>query len=112
VQTDPQIVDAWLQAATELGIKVIAPFKISTNDAGDWWFEAYIADFGGPNGTVVGNRENQLNEIRKQHGYYASNLFPSYRIFDRQHFIDTLNDWGWFGEKGKAPIWYTGKRWA
>ncbi len=78
----------------------------------DRWYEAYIADFGGPDGTVVGNRNNILDDVRKQHGYYVSNLFPSYRTYVRQHFIDTLNDWGWFGEKGKEPSWYTGKPWS
>lgn len=66
-------------------------------------------DFGGPKGTVVGNRDSGLGDIRKRLGYYASNLFPAYQTYARQYFIDTLNDWGWFGEPGKEPPRYTGK---
>jgi hypothetical protein len=34
------------------------------------------------------------------------------RIRDRQFFIDTLDDWKWFGPEGKQPGWYTGKDWS
>jgi hypothetical protein len=38
--------------------------------------------------------------------------YPGCRRYNRQLFIDTLNDWGWFGEKGAEPPWYTGKPWS
>ncbi|MGH9665213.1 MAG: hypothetical protein ACRD9L_12380, partial [Bryobacteraceae bacterium] len=106
---DTKIADAWLKAAADLGIKVVAPFKLSVANGEAHWFEAYVADFGGPKGTVVGNLDHSLNDIRKKHGYYASNLSSSYETYDRKLFIDTLDDWGWFGEKEKQPPWYTGK---
>ena len=111
---DAQIVEveAWLEAGRELGIRVVAPFKLQTSDGTERWFEALIPDFGGPNGTVAGNCNDELYDIRKQNGYYASNLYSSYRKFDRQHFIDTLNDWGWYGGRRQEPPWYTGKPWA
>ena len=109
--TDTEISSAWLQAATDLGIRVVAPFKLNYGGK-EYWFEAHIADFGGPNGTVVGNQDDTIDDVRIRCGYYASNLFPSYRIYIRQHFIETLNDWGWFGEKGREPPWYTGMPWS
>lgn len=51
-------------------------------------------------------------DIREAHGYYGSNLSPSYRQYDRQSFIDTLNDWQRFGENALRPLWYTGKPWS
>lgn len=111
---DQQISCAWLQAAADLGIRVVAPFRLETEVGDIVEFEAHILDFGGPKGTVAGNQESEFGraELRSRQGYYASNLFPSYRIYDRQHFIDTLNDWGWFGESGKEPPWFTGKPWS
>ena len=54
---------------------------------------------------------DDYHDIRSRLGYYGSNLFPPYRIYDRQLFVDTLNDWGWFGRPGEEPPWYTGKPW-
>ena len=111
---DEGISDAWRQAAAELGIRVVAPFKLMLETDEAEWFEAHILDFGGPMGTVAGNQDSGYgpNEPRKRLGYYASNLHPPYRIYARQLFIDTLDDWGWFGEPGKEPPWYTGKLWS
>jgi len=108
---DSEISEAWRQAAADLGIRVVAPVELSV-DGKTERFEAHILDFGGPKGTVVTGRDGEWGDLRKRHGYYYSNLFPSYRTYARQHFIDTLNDWGWFGEKGKEPAWYTGKPWS
>ena len=106
-----EISEAWRQAAVDLGIRVIAPFALSL-DGETERYEAHILDFGGPKGTVVTGQNGESGGIRKRLGYYYSILFPSYRVYARQHFIDTLNDWGWFGEKGKEPVWYTGKPWS
>jgi len=111
---DKEISQAWLQAAKDLGIRVEAPFTLRT-PAGDCVaYEARILDFGGPKGTVVGvlNDNAPWKDIRKANGYYGSNLAPSYRQYDRKLFIDTLNDWQWFGENAFRPLWYTGKSWS
>jgi hypothetical protein len=91
---------------------VAAPFTFRTSDGQSILFEAHILDFGGPKGLIVGNKEGEIGEARKASGCYYSNLYPGYRRYNRQHFIDTLNDWRWFGEKGAEPIWYTGKPWS
>jgi hypothetical protein len=40
-----------------------------------------------------------------------SQLSPWYLRYDRALFVDTLNDWGWFGE-GPLPSWYSGEPWT
>ena len=35
----------------------------------------------------------------------------SYGQFDRELFVATLNDWGWFGD-GQPPDWYEGTPWT
>ncbi len=74
-------------------------------------YEAHVLDFGGPQGSVVGVLDDKLGDCRAGQGYYYSNLAPSYRRYERKHFIDTLNDWGWYGPTGLQPSWYTGKSW-
>ena len=107
---DIEISNAWTEAAADLGIRVVAPFSLVADDQ-SVMFEAHILDFGGPKGAVVGNHESDFG-VAKAFGYWSSNLYPSYRKYNRQLFIDTLNDWGWFGDGGAKPIWYTGKPWS
>jgi hypothetical protein len=42
---------------------------------------------------------------------YFSQLGPSYLKYERALFVDTLNDWEWFGT-GSPPPWYTGEPWT
>jgi hypothetical protein len=109
---DIEISNAWIQAAADLKIRVDAPFTLNTTSGESILFEAHMLDFGGPKGLVVGNQESEFGGARKANGYYYSNLYPGYRRYDRQLFMDTLNDWQWFGEKGAEPTWYTGKPWS
>ncbi|HET9782855.1 MAG TPA: hypothetical protein VFR33_13875 [Candidatus Dormibacteraeota bacterium] len=46
-------------------------------------------------------------------GLYYSSINPSaYSAFDREHFVGTLNDWGYFGAPDKTPPWYSGLAWG
>jgi len=112
MQFDIEICHAWTEAAADLGIRVVAPFAAAAEDGQAVIYEAHILDFGGPKGMLVGNQESEFGGLRKALGYGYSILYPHYRKYDRQLFIDTLNDWGWCGEKGAEPSWYTGKPWS
>ena len=112
---DQEVVDAWLEAAKDLDIRVTAPFSIITESGEVETYEALVHDFGRPKGTltgrIVGDRSDPT-ETRSKAGYFASNLSDSYRRYDREHFIATLDDWQWFGSKDQCPSWYTGKPWS
>jgi hypothetical protein len=109
---DEAISKAWLDAAQNLGIRVAAPFTLQANEHEVVTYEAHILDFGGPKGTVTGVLDDDLRDCRANAGYYCSNLAASYRQYERQYFVDTLNDWGWFGPTELRPEWYTGKPWS
>src|ERR687896_631451 len=82
VPLDRQIVDAWLEAAADLGIRVIAPFLFSTENGEAVLCEAHLPDFGGSNGILVGNCDsNQLVGLRLPDGYGYSHLGDSYRTY-------------------------------
>jgi hypothetical protein len=89
---------------------VIAPFDIAIESGETVTYEAFIPDFGGPAGTVIGVLDDPVPDpIRAKRGYYYSNLAPSYRQYRRDLFIETLNDWQWFGDAQRTPHWYSGK---
>lgn len=106
---DEAISEAWREAAKDLGIRVAAPFEVQIAADQLVTYEAHVLDFGGPKGSVVGVLDDELSDCRATQGYYCSNLAHSYRRYERHHFIDTLNDWGWFGPTPLRPSWYTGK---
>lgn len=109
---DEAISQAWLEAGRDLHIQIIAPFAVQESGGELVMYEARIPNFGGPKGTVIGVLDDILRDCRAEQGYYCSNLAPSYRSYDRQFFVDTLNDWGWYGPAELRPAWYTGKPWS
>ncbi len=54
---DKDLVNAWLEAASDLGIRVVAPFQLTTPNGEMVWCEAHVLDFGGPNGIFIGNTD-------------------------------------------------------
>ena len=100
---DNQISNAWVQAAADLRIRIIAPFTLVAGDDA-LNFEAFVPDFGSTEGAVVMSELSQRKLDR-----WFSILYPTYRQYDRAHFIETLDDWGWFGA-GEPPVWYAGGR--
>ena len=110
---DAEIVQAWLTAAADLGIKVTAPFTIHGPHGEVEAFEALVHEFDGPNGTVDGLvARRDPTGSRKDLGYYASNLSDSYRHYNRDLFVATLDDWKWYGTDESRPSWYTGRNWS
>jgi RNAse (barnase) inhibitor barstar len=109
---DEAMVQAWREAAADLGIRVVAPFAFITSDGEAIKAEAFVPEFGGPYGAIA--LSNDLHPYRRIEfaGRFFSFLGNTYRSYDRQAFIDMLDDWGWFGEKGKEPDWYTGVTWT
>lgn len=43
-----QIMDAWMQAAPDLGIRVEIPFVVRTDSGDVEFYEGHLLDFGGP----------------------------------------------------------------
>jgi hypothetical protein len=98
---DEQISSAWREAGTDLGIRVVAPFSLVTSGGDSVLYEMFLPDFGGPKGIIAGSFARDDGNMRKMQGYYSSDLADRYRKYDRDLFIDTLNDWRWFGEEAE-----------
>ena len=103
---------AWLEAANDLKINVIHPFSFLSKDnklvttAG-----VYLPDFGSSKGTLLNCRFNSDStcDLVDLTDYCLSGLNPSYyEPYDRDTYIETLNDWGWFSFDN-PPEWYQKK---
>ena len=105
-----KIIQAWKKASTDLNIKVETPFVIRT-ETESIKFPMLIHDFGLEKGTIILDIEDyrDLSDISGEHGYYCSCLGSGYAQYDREEFIDTLEDWGYYGDSQQKPTWYEGK---
>ena len=103
---------AWLEAARDLNIKVIHPFTfITPSGLNVETIGVYLPDFGSKNGTLLTCRfdSDEVMDLAEETFYFLSGLNPySYEPYDRELYIDTLNDWGWFGLKNDVPEWFSG----
>ena len=114
-QTD-DIASAWHTAADDLGLEIVAPYILKSHGR-EFTFVALIRKFGSNNGTLLCLPaqwdDEGFAEVAEAAGFYCSGLYPeSYSQYERQRFIDTLNDWGWFDKESNIPEWYTGKSWT
>lgn len=100
---------AWMEAARDLGIRVVHPFQFTTPTG--WKFTTagvYLPDFGSARGTLLTCRfdSDEICDAAEETDYYRSSLNPhSYEPYSRALYVETLDDWGWYGQ-GKPPAWY------
>jgi hypothetical protein len=105
-----KIINAWEEAALDLGFEIEMPFNLKTEN-GIISYALLIKQFGSPLGTLIQAMDDYENtdSIPAQYGYYTSFLNPySYNKYKREHFIETLTDWGYYGNSENKPDWYKG----
>jgi hypothetical protein len=91
---DGEMIAAWLTAARELGVEVVAPHTLVLPSGATVEVEAFLPDFGGPNGAaVVALQDDQRCKLAATTGPFISFLAQSYRAFERSRFQETLDDW-------------------
>jgi len=104
------MITAWKKAALDLGLEIETPFCMDT-DAGQIEFTLLIKYFGSSKGTLIQtlNTFDLDDNTPERYGYYCSFLNPiHYKDYDREIFIETLTDWGFFGQCENKPVWYNG----
>ena len=103
------LIDTWKRAAIELGLEIICPFKINTEN-GMVSYPILVKHFGGKKGTIIARLELTMDiPIPKHKDYYFSVLDSDYYSnFNQELFIETLEAWGFFGDNEKQPDWYNG----
>lgn len=107
---------AWLEAAADLGIRVQHPFTFTNRSGVTATTQGvYLPDFGSRAGTLLVCRfdPEELDRLADDTDFFCSGLNPlSYEPYRRDLYVETLNDWGWFGPPDDRPGWYTGAWWG
>ena len=112
---EQRLLEAWQKAAGDLGLRLTAPFPHSAPDGRSFIYTALVHEFGAPKGALLTllAAGRSLADCPHADGYHVSLLsLERYARYDRQLFIDTLDDFGYFGPEEMKPAWYTGKPWT
>lgn len=112
--TEAKVIAAWKQAAAELGIQFTSPFVVNLADGRTHEHLGLVHQFGRRIGTIIRvfREPSEKSPHPADEDYYMSILGPGYARYERQSFIDTLDDWQFFGPEGERPKWYSGKNWT
>ena len=104
---------AWLDAGRDLRIRVVHPFSFTSRSGKTAVTQGvFLPDFGSTAGMLLLCRfdSDAVHDIAEDTEFYSSGLNPiHYEPYDRLHFIEALNDWGWFGDPSVAPDWFSGR---
>jgi len=106
---DNALIKAWKFAAQELGLEIISPLKMNTENV-EVNYPVLIKNFGGKKGTIIARHALFMDSPMSKHkDYYFSAVNADYYSeYNRENFIDTLEDWGYYGDKASKPEWYNG----
>jgi hypothetical protein len=109
--TEAKVVAAWQEAAADLGIQFTSPFLVTSSDGRRHEYLGLVHQFGRRTGTLISVLHEPSEHAPYPAGedYYWSTLGSGYGRYERQSFIDTVDDWQFFGSESERPEWYTGK---
>ena len=101
----------WREAFQDLGFDFIAPFTLLEGED-TLAYVGLVAEFGSTRGTLIiddSEKESmsRLMRVASERGYGWSCMSMSYGAYDREVFIELLNEWGWCGSLDRTPSWYT-----
>jgi hypothetical protein len=111
---ETRVVAAWKAAAADLGFRFTAPFLVTAPDGRQHEHLGLVHLFGRPAGALISVLGEPSEKLPHPAGesYYRSVLGSNYDQYDRQMFVDTLNDWQFFGSNTERPSWYSGASWS
>jgi hypothetical protein len=114
---ESKVVAAWRRAADDLGIEFSSPHVVTTRSGCCMECIGFVHRFGRRVGTIISvlDQPSSLAHLVtkwQDDDYFISVLAAGYGKYERQYFIDTLDDWQFFGPDSMRPAWYTGKHWG
>jgi hypothetical protein len=101
------LIRAWQIAAQDLGIEIVIPFVLTLKNGEQVPADLLIKDFG-PILVATDAAEETFRRLGDQlaaEGYGYSAFFGEELTYDREDFIEILNDWGWTGPEERRPAW-------
>lgn len=112
INLDHRLIARWKTAATELGIKVVAPVELQDAAGIAFSCEVFLPDFGSNNGSLIVSPKTE-RRIRPQLRSLADTIFIVHEIgsaYKQTHVVDELMDFGWFGKRDEEPDWFITQR--
>ena len=112
---EAEVVALWKAAAADLGFRFTSPFVITTPNGGEYEHLGLIHDFGRRIGTLVSVLGEPSAQVPRPTGEdYSWTIIggPGSGRYERQLFIDILDDLQFFGSEADRPQWYSGKSWT
>jgi hypothetical protein len=112
-QKQLDFINAWTIGAKDLGLIIRPLFNIPSDNGRTIERTLLVENFGSKLGTAIFTDIHKCPDSNfSAKGYYVSTLGDSYAKYRRDLFIDTLNDWGYYGDPKLKPDWFTGHYWG
>ncbi len=102
--------EEWKIAAKDLKIEIKASFTLFLPSGKKIEAELLVKNFGAKNGMIIITDYDKIkpfvDEITKlNYGYSTLEQPLPTEKYNRDYFIELLNDWGWSGDNNKKPSW-------
>lgn len=105
---EAKVVAAWHEAAADLGFRFTSPYLATSKDGRQFEALGLVHEFGGRVGTLIAAEPEADLYPPMGDGYGVSYLaWDGYARYDRDSWIEMLDDWGFWGERSRAPSWYS-----
>lgn len=100
-------VSYWQQAATDLGLEIVAPFTVNLAD-GILDVPVLLRNFGGRLGLLLTTDYQQLEPFESEvvdagYGFAVLSEPMAGETYSRKDILEVLSDWGWAGSDHERP---------
>ncbi len=105
-----KLIDVWTEAANDLGLCIIAPFTLVLDSGNKINARLLLKGFGHTIGMIIVTDYSSISPFTDEiiysgYGYSTLSEPEMNECYDRQYFIDMLQDWGWSGSNELRPKW-------
>ena len=99
MEMEDALIESWKEAATDLGLVIEFPFYLRNEQEEMVEFGFLVKSFGSSSGTIVITIDQDIRDKTiLDSDFFISALGAGYLKYDRHLFIETLNDWRYFGK--------------
>jgi hypothetical protein len=105
---EAKVVAAWREAAAGLGFRFTSPYLATAQDGQQFEALGLVHEFGGRIGTLISAEPSAdlYPDVGDRYGVsYLS--YRGHARYERELWIELLNDWGFWGPPSHAPAWYS-----
>jgi hypothetical protein len=104
-----RMAEKWATAAADLGLEIIAPFRLTLPDGRKLEFDVLLKNFGNTNGMLLTSDHDVFDYgkaiVGLWYGYSIMGQPDESEAYDRESIIEVLADWTWSGPDANKPDW-------